>query len=139
VVDWMKFLIIRASEGKSSIAIVMLAVALVLALSSVLGISLPKQVEEELVGVKMKFEEGLEIIKSRSYRICSNVKWNEMQATGIEITETSLKGFFQICERLALNLGNLQIYVDFEARVMWIYSDSSNGGADTEVTYVQFT
>ena len=135
----MKFLIIRASEGKSSIAIVMLAVALLLALSSALGISSPKQVEEELVGVKMKFEEGLEIIRSKSYRICNNVKWNEMQAVGIKITETSLKGFFQICKRLALNLGNLQIYADVEARVMWVYSDTSNGGVDTEAYYVQFT
>jgi hypothetical protein len=135
----MKFLIIRASEGKSSIAIVMLAVALVLALSSALGISLPKQVEEDLVGVKTTFEEGLEIIRSKSYKICSNVKLNEIQAAGIKITETSLKGFFQICERLVLNLGNLQIYADFEARVMWVYSDTSNGGADTEAYYVQFT
>ena len=134
----MKLSIVRATEGKSSIVVV-LAVALVLVLSFSLGISSPKQVEEELVGVKMKFEEGLEIIKSRSYKICSNVRWNEMQAAGIKITETSLKGFFQICERLALNLGNLQIYADFEARVMWVYSDSSDRGADTEVYYVQFT
>lgn len=128
----------RANEGKSSIVIV-LAVALVLVLSSSLHISSLNQIEEELVGVKMKLEEGLEIIKSKSYKICGNVKWNEMQAAGIKITETGLKGFVQICERLVLNLGNLQIYVDLEARVMWVYSDSSNEGANTEVYYVQFT
>ena len=134
----MKLSTMRANEGKASIVIV-LAVVSVLVLSSSLHIFSLGQVEEELVSIKMKFEEGLEIIKSRSYKICSNVRWNEMQAAGIKITETSLKGFFQICERLALNLGNLQIYADFEARVMWVYSDPSNRGADTEVYYVQFT
>jgi len=134
----MKFSIMRASEGKSS-AIVILAVASMLVLSSSLGISSLKQVGEELVGVKTKFEEGLEIVKSESYEVCTNVKWTEMKAAGIKMTETSLKGFLQICERLVLNLGNLQIFVDLEARVMWIYSDSSNGGADTEAYYVQFT
>ena len=102
-------------------------------------IALPDQVEQELAGVKMKIEDGVEIIKSKSYQICSNAKWSEIQTAGAKITETGLKGFFQICERLALNLGNLQIYVDFEARVMWVYSDTSNEGADTEAYYVQFT
>ena len=134
----MKLSTMRASEGKSSIVVV-LAVASMLILSSYLGVSSLNQVEEELVGVKIKLEEGLELIKSKSYTICGNVKWTEMQAAGIKMTETSLKGFLQICERLALNLGNLQVHADFEARVMWVYSDSSNGGADTEIYYVQFT
>lgn len=128
----------RANEGKSS-AVIVLAVALVLVLSSSLGISSLNQAEEELIGVEVKLEEGLEIIKSKSHKICSNVKWSEIKAAGIKVAETSLKGFLQICERLTLNLGNLQIYVDLEARVMWVFSDSSNEEADTEVYYVQFT
>lgn len=125
-----------ANKGKSPIIFVL---ALAIVLSSIFGISLPKQVEEELVGVRMKYEEGLEIIKSKSNMICSNVKWSEMQAAGIKITQTSLNGFLQICERLVVSLGNLRIYADFEARVMWVYSDPSNEEADTEVYYVQFT
>ena len=128
-------MISRANKGKSSIIIIL---ALAVVLSSIFGISLPKQVEEKSVGVRMKFEEGSEIIKSKSNTICSNIKWSEMQAAGIKITETNLKGFLQICERLTLDLGNLQIYADLEARVMWVYSEPSNEGADTEVYYVQF-
>ena len=126
----------HANEGKSS-TVVVLAVALVLVLSSYGGISL-NQVTDELVGATVKLEEGLEIIKSRSYEISGNVKWNEIKAAGIKVTETSLKGFLQICERLALDFGNLRIYVDLEARVTWVYSDPSNEEADTEVYYVQF-
>ena len=126
----------RANRGKSPIVIV-LAIAIVV--FSTFGISLPKQIEEELAGVTVKLGEGIEIIRSRSYEICSSVKWNEIKAAGIKVTETSLKGFLQICERLALDLGDLQIYVDVEARVMWVYSDSSKEEADTEAYYLQFT
>jgi len=119
----------RANKGKSSILIV-LAIAIVLA--STFGISLPKQVEERLVGVKMKLEEGLEIITNKSYMVCDNTKWSEIKAAGVKRTETSLKGFLQICERLAFNLGNLQVYADVEARIMWVYADTSNEGADTQ-------
>ena len=84
-------------------------------------------------------EEGIEIVNSKSYRLSSNVKWNRIKAAGIKIKETSLKGFLQICERLALDLGSLQLYVDFEARVMWVYSDPSTTEADREAYYVQFT
>jgi len=125
-------------NGGTASTVFVLAVVLVLVLSSSLGIFSLNQVED-LVGVTLKLEEGLEIIKSRSHTISSNVKWNEIKAAGIEVTETSLKGFLQICERLALDLGNLQIYLDVEARVMWVYSDPSTEEADTEVYYIQFT
>ena len=128
----------KTDEGKSSM-IVMLVLALLLVLSSSLGILSLDQVEEKLPDIKIKLEEGLEIIKTKSYDICSHAKWNEIKAAGVKTTETSLKGFLQICERLVFDIGNLQIYADLEARVMWVYSDSSNGGTDTEVYYVQFT
>lgn len=125
-------------NGGTPSTVVVLAVVLVLVLSSSLRIFSMNQVED-LVGVTMKLEEGLEIVKSRSYEICSNVKWNEVKAAGIKTTETSWKGFLQICERFSMNLGNLRIYVDFEARLMWVYSDPSVEGSDTDVYYVQFT
>ena len=127
----------KANEGRSSTVFV-LVVVLVMALSSSLGISSLNQVEE-FIGVKVGFEEGLEIIKSQSHEISTHVKWNEIRAAGIKVTETSLKGFLQICERLALNFGRLRIYVDLEARVTWVFSDPPNEEADTEVYYVQFT
>jgi len=128
----------RTKRGKSSIVIV-LAVVVVLVLSSSFGISSLNQVEEELLGFKMELEEGLEIIKNKSYQVCNNVRWDEMKAAGIKLTQESWKGFLQICERLVFDFGNLQLYVDFEARVMWVYSDPSNRAVDTEVYYVQFT
>lgn len=127
----------RVNSGKSPIGII-LALALVLVLSSSFGISSLNRVTEELIGIEMRLEEGLEIITSKSYRVCNNVRWNEMKAGGMRLTEESWKGFLQICERLVFELGNLQVYVDFEARVMWVYSDSLSEEADTEVHYVQF-
>jgi hypothetical protein len=125
---------LKANQGQTAIATI-LAIALVL---STVGIFSMK-IGDDLNGVKMKLEEGLEIVKSRSYSITSNVKWIEIQATGIKVTETSLKGFLQICERIALSLGNLRVYADLEARVMWVYADASSAGADSEVYYTRFT
>lgn len=101
-------------------------------------IPLPPEVKDELGGIEAKFDDGLEIIKSKTYAVSNDIKWSEIEAAGIKITETSFKGFLQICERLALNLGNLKIYADVEARVMWVYSNSGEN-ADTEAYYVQFT
>jgi hypothetical protein len=129
---------LKANDGKTAIVAV-LVIALVLSLSSSLGIFSLNKIEDKLSSVQMKLEEGIELIKSKSYSICSNVEWTEIQAAGIKITETSLKGFLQICERIALSLGNFKVYADFEARVMWVYADPSNAGADSEVYYVTFT
>lgn len=127
---------LKANDGKTAIVAV-LAIALVL--SSSVGIFSINNIKDNLSDVQMKLEEGLEIIKSKSYSISSSVKWTEIKAAGIKTTETSLKGFLQICERIALNLGNFKVYADFEARVMWVYADTSNVGADSEVYYLRFT
>lgn len=127
--------LLGANEGKMSM-IMVLGIGLAMGLL-LIRIPLPPKVEEELTGVKARFEDGLEIITSKTYTVFTNVKWSEIKAAGIKITETSFKGFLQICERLALNLGNLKIYADIEARVMCVYSNSSEN-ADTEVYYVQF-
>jgi len=124
------------NEGKASIVMI-LGIGLVMGLL-LTKIPLPPEVREELTDIEATFEDGLEIITSKTYTVFTNVKWSEIKAAGIKVTETGLKGFLQICERLALNLGNLKIYADIEARVMWVYSNSSSETADTEVYYVQF-
>lgn len=126
----------RGNGGRSSTVIV-LALAVALTLSSSLSILSLNQAAE-LIGIEMNLDEGLEIIRNRSYKICSNIRWDEMKTAGIKLTEQSWKGFLQICERLTLDFGNLQIYVDLEARVMWVYSDPSSEEADIEAYYVQF-
>lgn len=125
----------QAKKGKSSIIFVLALLALLVFL---FDFPLPKLIEENLGSIGISFEEGLEIIKSKSNRVCSNVRWTEIQAAGIKVTETSLKGFIQICERLVLDLGNLQVYADVEARVMWIYSNPSEKATDTQVHYIKF-
>jgi len=52
----------------------------------------------------------------------------------VKATEMGLDGFLQICERLALDFGNLDVYLDFECRLLWVYSETDN----SEVYYVQF-
>jgi len=112
------------------------AVALIL-VSSVFGFSLPREaveVAEELTGINLN--EGSEIIRNRSYQICHNLRWEEIQAAGMKTTELSWNGFLQVCERLIFDLGNLQVYIDLEARIMFVYDPSE---ADSEAYYVQFT
>ncbi|MEM2129054.1 MAG: hypothetical protein QXZ70_00495 [Candidatus Bathyarchaeia archaeon] len=131
-----KVRMLKANDGKTAIVAV-LAIALVL--SSSVGIFSINNIGDKFSNIEMRLEEGIEIIKSKSYSISSSVKWTEIKAAGIKTTETSLKGFLQICERIAVNLGNFKVYADFEARVMWVYDGASNVGADSEVYYLKFT
>lgn len=104
---------------------------------SILGISFPADILGEAIGINL--EDGLEIIRSSSYHVCDDVSWDRIRTAGIKMTKESWKGFLQICERLVFDLGNLHVYVDFEARMMWVYTDPSSTGADSEVHYVQFS
>jgi len=133
-----KEIFVRERKAKASIGISLAIAILAVSFSSV-SIVATGIFEEEVADVKMQIDEGIEIIKSKSYNILGNAKWNEIKATGLKVTKTSLKGFFQICERIGINLGNIQVYADFEARVMWVYSNPTAKAADREVYYVQFT
>ncbi len=127
--------LIGANGGKTSV-IAVLGIGLVMGLL-LSQMPLPTKVKEQLSDIRVKFEDGLEIIKTKTYTISTDITWTEITAAGLKITETTLNGFLQICERLALNLGNLKIYADIEARLMWVYSPSEN--TDAQVYYVQFT
>jgi hypothetical protein len=138
VVEEGKNIFVKERKAKTSIGISLAIAILTVSLSSG-SIVATGIFEDEVTYVKMEIDEGLEIIKSKSYSILDNVKWNDVKATGLKVTKTSLKGFCQICERIGVNLGNLQVYADFEARVMWVYSNPTAKAADREVYYVQFT
>jgi hypothetical protein len=121
----------KANQGKGSA--IMVFVFLILSIAT-LGFINNGEISNKLTGIVMTMEEGMEIVSSKSYEICSNVKWSEIKATGVKVTEMGLDGFLQVCERLALDLGNLRIYADVECRLLWIYSETNN----SEVYYVQF-
>jgi hypothetical protein len=125
----------RAKNGNGAIAAVIVVAILAIGF---LGFS-PKILQENIETVKMKIEDGLEVISTKSYQICSNVRWSEIKAAGVKVTETSFDGFMQLCQRLALDIGNLRVYADVELRLLWVYSPSSDGTSDSEVYYVQFT
>ena len=122
--------VIRPKKGNGAIIVVIILAILAIGF---LGFS-PKVLQENIEIIPMKIEDGLEIISTKSYQICSNAKWSEIKAAGIKITETSLNGFLQVCERVALDLGNLKVYADLECRLLWVYSDSDA----SEAYYVQF-
>ena len=84
------------------------------------------------------FDEGIEILKSKGYQITNNLKWNEIFTAGIKTTESSWNGFLQVCERIVLDLGNLQVCVDLEARVMFVYAESTESESEKQVYYIQF-
>lgn len=82
-------------------------------------------------------DEKIQIITKKGYQVCSNLKFEDIKAAGVRITQVSWEGFLQNCERLVLQFGNLRVYFDIEARVMFIYSDPTTIGSQ-EVQYVQF-
>jgi len=93
---------------------------------------------DELYGLKMSLNDGIEIIENKGYFTSGNVKWDEIRAAGVRITEQSWESFLQICERLAIDLGQVQIYLDLEARIMFVYANPANHESENEVYYVQF-
>jgi hypothetical protein len=116
---------------------IVFAIAITLVLSSSLGIFSLSQIEEELIGAKIRLEEGLEAVKKKSYKFNENVRWEEIKAAGFRTNEKSWQAFMQVCERLVFEFWNFRVYVDCEARVMWTYADPSN--PDSEIYYVMFT
>ena len=123
----------RANQGKSSVMIV-LVLSVVLSSSIALGIIEPEDVAEDFLGYVATFEEGLQIISNKSYELSTNLKWSDIKTAGVKISNMSINGFLQVCERLVLDLGNLKVYADFECRLLWVYSEANN----PEVYYVQF-
>lgn len=130
--------IIDAKQAKASVLLA-LALSIVISSSLMFGFIKPEDVKDEMVDIGMKLEDGLEIVMTRSYQVCSDVKWSDIKATGMKLTETGINGFLQICERLALDFGNVKVYADFEWRLLWVYSESPDTMGATEVYYVQFT
>ena len=121
------------NQGKSAMVLV-LGLSIILTSSMALGFLKTEDISDKLSGFVMTMEEGLEVISTKSYDICSNVKWSDIRATGVKFTETGLDGFLQVCERLALNFGKLTVYADFEYRLLWVYSEAGN----SEAYYIQF-
>lgn len=115
-----------------------LAVAIVLVSFTLLGFPIISSNVDQLTGINFALDDGIEIIKSRSYEISTNLKWDEIKATGIKVTEKSWKGFLQTCERLIVDFGNVKIYLDLEIRVMFVYAEPTANESETEVYYVQF-
>lgn len=83
---------------------------------------------------KMKVEDGIQVITQKGYQVCENVRIEQIKAAGIKFTQESWDGFLQICDRLVLSLGQLTVYADIEARVIFVYGDST----DSQAYYVTF-
>ena len=54
-----------------------------------------------------------------------NVRFEQIKAAGVRFTKESWDTFLQICDRLVLSWGHFTVYADIEARVMFVYSTSS--------------
>ena len=124
------FLMLSRANSAGSMAV--LAMAIVLSFS----ILIPQL--QDMFGVKISWEEAIEFIKRTDHPINENMRWQEIKAAGIKVTETSWKGFLQICERLVIDFGNFRIYIDGEARIIWVWADPSAPESEKEAYYVQF-
>lgn len=105
-------------KGNSALHYAVIIIAVILALQFVVGVDV-------FSGVKMKIDDGIQIISKKGYQITENVRFEEIKATGVRFTEESWDAFLQICDRLVLSWGHLTVYADLEARVMFVYSKSS--------------
>jgi hypothetical protein len=115
-------------KGNSFSGYVMVAMAIVLVIQFGLGVDLWS-------AVQMKVSDGIQIISEKGYQITENVKFEQIRATGIELTKESWEAFLQICDRLVLSFGHLTVYADIEARVMFVYNVTPQ---PAEVYYVTF-
>ena len=88
--------------------------------------------------LKVTVNDGIQIIQTKSYPVFTDVSWTEIKAAGFKVTQTSLDGFLQLCQRLSVNLGNFKVYADVECRVLWVYCPSQDA-TNAEAYYVQFT
>ena len=87
--------------------------------------------------LQVSFDEGVEMLRQRDYKINEYAKWTEYQAAGFKLTETKLNGFLQICERLRADLGAVTVCLDLEARIAIIY-DPSVPAEEREIFYLKF-
>jgi hypothetical protein len=116
------------SGGTSIFNHVIVVIAVLLIIQLGLGVDL-------LTRTQMKISEGIQIISRKGYQIMENVRFEQIKAVGIKITQESWDAFLQICDRLVLNFGHLTVYADLEARVMFVYNTSSQ---PQEAYYVTF-
>jgi hypothetical protein len=121
----------RAKSGIVAILLIFIALTFAYAIPELRSL-IPERVREKL-------NDGIEIVKAKSIEIAQNLRLEEIMAAGFKVTETSLEGFMQICDRLKAEFGPITVYADVGARVMFVYADPSNKNVDKEVNYVQFS
>jgi len=117
-----------STRGNTSAAVA-LALAIVVVASAVLGINIPHEATQWTI------DQCTTIIRERGYEICENVKFEQIKVAGLRIAEKGWEVFLQICDRFVVSLGNLKVYLDLEARVMFVYSSPADA---SDVYYVQF-
>jgi hypothetical protein len=120
-------MLVGNKRGSSTLGYLVVVVAIVLTIQLGLGVDL-------LSTVKTKVTDGIQIILEKGYDLCEYVKFDQIKAAGIKLSEKSWDAFLQICDRLVLNFGQVKVYADIEARVMFVYGDSSQ----QEVYYATF-
>lgn len=66
------------------------------------------------------YEKGIELVRSKGYRLVGDVKWQECIEIHCEISEVNLREFMSICERHRSVNGSLTVYTDYDEKVIFL-------------------
>ena len=119
---------IRSPRRKGSIknsALILLAVLMIL------------QIIMRSFSSPIEFEKGIEIVRSKGYDLDGDSTWQESVPEGYSITEKKWNGFLKMCQQIQTSTGNVVVYTDYTAKVMYVLYRAENPG-EPRAYYCQF-
>lgn len=76
---------------------------------------------------QVPFEKGVEIVRSRGYKLVGDHILDEFAVEGVELVETEFREFMRICERVKEDGGTLTVYSDIDARSLFLFDSGDSG------------
>jgi hypothetical protein len=77
--------------------------------------------------VQVPFEKGIEIVRSRGYKLVGDHSLGEFTIEGVEAVETEFREFMRICERVKGDGEILTVYSDVDARSIFLFDPVEPG------------
>ncbi len=81
----------------------------------------------EAYPVPVPFERGIEIVRSRGYKLNGEVSLAQAEAN-LRVSERPMKEFLRLCEGMRSEDGVVWVFSDMDARVLFLVSPGSGEG-----------
>jgi hypothetical protein len=79
----------------------------------------------------VSFEKGIEIVRSKGYTINGEMDWDLTYSEDWKVAERGLRLFLDECSRMQREYGSLTVYVDFYAKVLFVFDPSQEPSGKT--------